>query len=178
LRTGGPLTVLQCTSAYPCPPERVGINVIGEMKTRWKLPVGFSDHTLGSAASFAAVTLGASVVEKHFTFSRLMYGSDAINSMEPGEFSAFCQGLRDIATMLAAPVDKNDLGEYGDMKRIFQKSIVTAAAIPAGAVVTRAMLAFKKPGDGIPAGDYERVVGRKTARALDADHMLQESDFA
>ena len=78
LRPGGPLVVMQCTSAYPCPPERVGLNVIGEMAARWGLPVGFSDHTLGPAAAIAAVAVGAVVVEKHFTFSRLMYGSDAI----------------------------------------------------------------------------------------------------
>ena len=70
LRPGGPLTVLQCTSAYPCPPESVGLNVLAEMAARWNVPIGFSDHTDGIAAAIAAVALGATVIEKHFTFSR------------------------------------------------------------------------------------------------------------
>ncbi len=86
LRAGGPITVLQCSSAYPCPPEQVGLNVIAEMRQRYDLPVGFSDHTNGPAAAIAAAALGATVVEKHFTFSRLMYGSDAANGMEPDDF--------------------------------------------------------------------------------------------
>ena len=77
------LIVLQCTTEYPCPYERVGLNVMLEMRERYKLPVGLSDHTLTSYATFAAVTLGASAIERHFTFSRKMYGSDAKHSLLP-----------------------------------------------------------------------------------------------
>jgi N,N'-diacetyllegionaminate synthase len=165
LRPGGPLTVLQCSSAYPCPPERVGLNVIAEMGQRWGLPVGFSDHTLGPAAAIAAVAVGATVVEKHFTFSRLMYGSDAANSMEPAEFTAFAGWLRETASMRDATVDKADATPYRDMKRIFEKSVVTARPLAKGHVLTRADLAFKKPGDGIPAARWKGVVGRAVRRA-------------
>jgi N-acetylneuraminate synthase len=171
------LTVLQCSSAYPCPPEQVGLNVLGEMRGRYQVPVGFSDHTLGSAAAFAAAALGATMVEKHFTFSRLMYGSDAKNSMEPAEFAAFCRGLHEIWRMTAHPVDKNDVSPYADMKRIFEKSVVTARALSAGTVLARDMLAFKKPGDGIPAADYASLVGRKLRADLPADHKLKKSDL-
>jgi N-acetylneuraminate synthase len=172
------LTVLQCSSAYPCPPEQVGLNVLGEMRGRYQVPVGFSDHTLGFAAAFAAAALGATMVEKHFTFSRRMYGSDAKNSMEPEDFARFCRGLHDIWAMGANPVDKDDVTPYADMKRIFQKSVVTARALPAGATLTREMLAFKKPGDGIPAADYASLVGRKLRADLPADHKLAPGDFA
>lgn len=171
------LTVMQCTSEYPCPPERTGLNVIAEMRRRYGLAMGFSDHTTGSAASFAAAALGATVIEKHFTFSRLMYGSDARHSMEPAEFSTFCSGLRDIWTMLANPVDKDDIAPYAEMKRVFEKSVVTARPLDAGEVITRSMLAFKKPGDGISAARYREVIGRATSRALDADHKLSWSDL-
>jgi len=177
LAPASPLTILQCTSAYPCPPEQVGLNVIGEMRSRYGVPVGFSDHTLGCAAAFAAAALGATVVEKHFTFSRLMYGSDAKHSMEPAEFRVFCTGLREIWRMNASPVVKKDTAPYADMKRIFQKSIVTARALPAGVVLTRDMLAFKKPGDGIPAAEYQSVLGRKLRAALPIDHQLSTQDF-
>ena len=177
LRDEVPLTVLQCSSIYPCAPENVGLNVIGEMRERYGVPVGFSDHTLGFAAPFAAAALGATTIEKHFTFSRLMYGSDAKHSMEPQDFRILCTGLREIWSMVANPVNKGDNTRYGDMKRIFQKSIVTARELPAGSILTREMLAFKKPGDGIPASDYQSLVGRRLRQALPADHQISAKDF-
>lgn len=178
VRAACPTTVMQCSSAYPCPPERVGLNVIGEMAARYGLPVGYSDHTLGLAAPIAAVTLGAVVVEKHFTFSRQMYGSDAKHSMEPHEFKLMAEALREVVAMRAHPVDKNDASPYADMKRIFEKSIVTALAVPAGEALTLDMLAFKKPGDGIPARDYALLIGRRAKRNLSADHKLTEDDLS
>ncbi|KPK56532.1 MAG: N-acetylneuraminate synthase [Thiotrichales bacterium SG8_50] len=177
LRQGGPLTVMQCSSIYPCPPERVGLNVIGEMRQRYGLEIGFSDHSLGFAAAAAAVALGAVVIEKHFTFSRLMYGSDAKHSMEPEEFQRFCSELKAIGAMLASPVDKADTGDYAGMKAIFEKSVVLARALSAGTVLDRGHLAFKKPGDGISATHYRNVIGRRIRRDLPADHKLSEGDL-
>jgi N,N'-diacetyllegionaminate synthase len=177
LKPARELTVMQCSSAYPCAPEQVGLNVLAEMRRRYRGAVGFSDHTMGCSAAFAAAALGATVVEKHFAFSRLMYGSDAKHSMEPGEFSGFCRGLREIWRMNASPVDKNDTTPYADMKRIFQKSIVTSRALPAGTTLVRDMLAFKKPGDGIPAAAYREVLGRRLRSAVSADHQLSTRDF-
>ncbi|MCM0018587.1 MAG: N-acetylneuraminate synthase family protein [Tagaea sp.] len=178
LRKGGPLCVLQCSSAYPCPPERVGLNVIGEMRARYGCAVGFSDHTLGYAAPAAAATLGADTVEKHFTFSRAMYGSDAANSMEPAEFAVLSAMLREIRAMRASPVDKSDTAPYRDMKRIFEKSVVSARDLAAGAALTEADFAFKKPGDGIPAARWRELLGRTLKRAVPADRKLAFEDFA
>ncbi len=178
LREGGPLTVMQCTSAYPCPPAQAGVNVIGEMRARYGLPVGFSDHCDGLTAALAAAALGASVIEKHFTFSRLMYGSDAGNATEPAEFARLAASLRELEIMLAHPVDKDDLTPFGDMKRIFEKSIVTARALSAGSVLTEADLCYKKPGDGISASRFRELIGRPIARDLPADHKISMSDLA
>jgi N-acetylneuraminate synthase len=177
LRDGGPITVLQCSSAYPCPDERVGLNVLGEMARRWNLPVGFSDHTNGVAAGIAAAALGACVIEKHFTFSRMMYGSDAPNATEPEEFRKFCAAVKSVAAMLGHPVDKDDLSPYRDMKRIFEKSVVTARSLSAGHRLTRGDLAFKKPGDGIAAARWGELVGHSLARDLPADHKLSLADL-
>lgn len=171
------LTVLQCSTAYPCPPEQVGLNVIGEMRKRYEVPVGLSDHTPGFAAAIAAAALGASVIEKHFAFSRLMYGSDAKHSMEPNDFKAFCQALHEVWRMNESPVDKNDLKPYADMKRIFEKSVVTARDLKAGTKLTAEMLAFKKPGDGIPAAQYRALVGRKLRKDLPGNHKLAAEDL-
>ncbi len=177
LLSGGPLTVLQCTSSYPCPPEQVGLNVLEEMRDRYGLPIGFSDHTLGHAAGIAAAARGATAIEKHITFSRAMYGSDAANSMEPEEFKVFVQALRDTWTMATSEIDKNDIEKYREMKKIFQKSIVAAKKIYAGEVLEYGAIAFKKPGNGIPASRYREVIGREAKRPLAVDDTISFEDL-
>jgi N,N'-diacetyllegionaminate synthase len=172
------LTILQCSSMYPCPPEQVGLNAMLTMAERYNLPVGLSDHTLGLAASISAVALGATVIEKHFTFSKLMYGSDAKHSLEPNQFKIFCEYLRETACIIANPVDKDDLTNYKEMKCVFEKSIVTARRIEAGSKIKLSDLNFKKPGDGIPAAKYRELVGRYTVVDLPADHKIIWEDLA
>ena len=172
------LRVLQCTSAYPCPYEQVGLNVMIEMRRRYGVPVGLSDHTLTNYASFAAVALGATVIEKHFTLSRLMYGSDARHSLEPAEFADLVNGIRATGLMLAAPVDKDRLDDVRQMKTTFEKSIVTRSRIPEGTTITADMLAIKKPGSGIPPARLGEVLGSRAARTIEADEVLTEADVA
>jgi len=103
---------MHCTSAYPCPPERVGLNMVGHFGGF----EGFSDHTMGMAASLAAITLGATVIERHVTPSRHLYGSDAAHSLEPEEFARFVAEVRDLEAMLAHPVDKDQLAATPEMQ--------------------------------------------------------------
>lgn len=173
---GSPLTVLQCASQYPCPDERVGLNVLAEMRERYRVPVGLSDHTLANHAAFAAVALGACVVEKHFTFSRLMYGSDAPHSAEPAEFAELVRGIRAIEAMLAHPVDKADAAPWAEMKRVFQKSLVSLADIPRGARLSPSTVGIKKPGTGLPPSRYRAAMGRRAARDIPADRVIVEED--
>jgi N-acetylneuraminate synthase len=175
---GNDVTVLQCTSEYPTPPERVGLNVLAQLRERYGRPVGFSDHTVGNYAAFAAVALGAVVVEKHFTLSRQAYGPDAALAMEPDELEDLVEGIRELETMLVNPVDKDDLAPFAEMKRVFEKSVVTVADIPAGATIERDWLAAKKPGTGIPAAKLDDVVGRTAARDLPADTVVTEDSLA
>ena len=167
--------VLQCTSAYPTPPELVGLNVLDELRERYGRPVGLSDHTVGPSAALAAVALGASVIEKHFTLSRELYGPDAALGLEPAELRDLVAGIREIETMLARPVDKDDVAPFEEMKRVFQKSVVAVADIPAGATLERAMLAAKKPGSGIPASRLPDLVGRRASTDIPADTVLTEA---
>jgi N-acetylneuraminate synthase len=172
------ITVLQCTSKYPCPYDQVGLNVMMAMKDRYDLPVGLSDHTLTNYACFAAVTLGATVVEKHFTFSRKMYGSDAPHSLEPDELKDLIDGIRAIETMLAASVDKDEVAPYSQMKQIFEKSLVARVDIPAGTKLAREMIAIKKPGTGISAARLDDFLGKVVQQSIPADQLLSEEDFA
>ena len=168
---------MQCTSKYPCPPESVGLNILEEMRNRYKRGVGFSDHTTGSTASIAAVALGVVAVEKHVTFSRLMYGSDAGNGMEFEDFANFCSQLNDADLMRSRPVNKNNLDSLLEMKQIFEKSIVSRRAILAGSVLLESDLAYKKPGTGIPAKDFHQVVGKTTLRDIPSNKMIEWSDL-
>ncbi len=172
------LTVLQCTSEYPCPYEQVGLNVMLEMAALYQVPVGLSDHTLTNYAIFAAVTLGAVVIEKHLTFSRKMYGSDAAHSLEPAEMADLVQGVRAIEAIMANPVEKDQVEPYTEMKRIFEKSLVAQTDIPAGEVLTRAMVAIKKPGTGISAARLDEFLGKKVRNRISVGTMLAEKDFS
>ena len=178
LKVHNNLTVLQCTSEYPCPYDEVGLNVMLEMRERYKLPVGLSDHTLTPYASFAAAALGASVVEKHLAFSRYMYGSDARHSLEPSEFISLVQGIRATETMRNIKVDKDEMASrMGEMKEIFQKSIVAVVDIVKGTAITKDMIGFKKPGTGIPPGEVYKIVGRRLKRDISKDMLIREEDL-
>jgi len=178
LRRHDRLTLLQCTSEYPCSYQQVGLNVMLEMRDRFKLPVGLSDHTMTPYAAIAAVVLGATVIEKHLTFSRRMYGSDASHSLEPDEFTDLVKGIRATGVMLRNPIDKDKkASELAEMKDIFEKSVVTVVDIPAGTVLSEEMLAVKKPGTGIPARRLKEVVGRRVARDIQRDSLLYERDL-
>jgi sialic acid synthase SpsE len=175
---GEDVTVLQCTSEYPTPPERVGLNVLAELRQRYGRPVGLSDHTLGPYAAYAAVALGAVVVEKHFTLSRELYGPDAALAQEPDELEDLVEGIREIETMLANPVDKDDVAPFAEMKRVFEKSVVSTSMISAGAEILEGMLAAKKPGTGIPARKLPELVGRRARVDIPADTVITEDLLA
>lgn len=179
LRSNGctDLIMLQCTSEYPCPPEKAGLNIMLEMKEKYNVPVGFSDHTLGSAVPITAVVMGAVLIEKHFTLSQLAYGSDAKNSTEPEDFKRLVNDIRMAELAVNSKREKNLDDGLRNMKRIFEKSIVAAKPISAGEIITREHLAYKKPGDGIPAREFKQYLGKILKISAQANHKFVPSDF-
>jgi len=171
------LAILQCSSIYPCPAEKVGLNVIREMQERYNRPIGLSDHTLGIGAAIAAVAFGAVVIEKHLTFHRGMYGSDATHSAEPHEYKLLSDTLGQVCSMLMNDVRKDDVTPYKDMKKIFEKSLVSKLFINKGEKLSKENLCFKKPGDGIPASEYKNWLGRISIRDIPPNSKLQPQDF-
>lgn len=168
------LVLLQCTSEYPCPPDQAGLNILQEMKDRYQLHVGLSDHTLGSAIPIAAVCMGATIIEKHFTLSKLMYGSDAKFSTTPDEMKALVDNIRMVESALSSKVDKDEKANHlAQMKNTFEKSIVSACDISIGTLIEEKHLAFKKPGDGIPARMFKKLIGQYALKDLPCNTKLE-----
>ncbi len=167
------LTILQCTSEYPCKPENSGLNVMLEIRDRYKCKIGFSDHTIGIGVPLTAVVLGADVVEKHFTLSKLMYGSDAKNSTEPEEFKQMVANIRAAEIAMYSKIDKDaKVKELGNMKHVFEKSIVSNKELLKGHIITMEDLAFKKPGDGIPAREYNNIIGSIVLQTISKNQKI------
>lgn len=170
--------VFQCTTAYPCPPERLGLNVLSELRARYACPVGLSDHSATIYAGLAAATLGAEMLEVHVTFSRECFGPDVIASITTAELKQLVEGIRFIERAQAHPVDKEELaGELAEMRRVFGRSIVAARALPAGHRLTASDVVCKKPGSGLPAARLNDVVHRTLKRAVAADALVLEENL-
>jgi N-acetylneuraminate synthase len=154
------------------------LNVLQDIKDKYRVPVGFSDHTIGFAAPFAAAALGASIIEKHFTLSTLMYGSDAKHSMEPDQFSEMVAGIRQIESMLCNPVNKDVVtNNISEMKYVFEKSVVTTVKIPKGSFIKKEMVDVKKPGSGIQAKYLKNIIGAVALSDLPANHIVQVDEI-
>tara|TARA_A100001015_G_scaffold284059_1_gene350033 strand:+ start:1740 stop:2744 length:1005 start_codon:yes stop_codon:yes gene_type:complete len=177
LKKNTKLSVFQCSSIYPCPPNDVGLNLLKELEERYKCPTGFSDHTQGNVASIAAVTLGANFIEKHLTFSKEMYGSDAQYAMEPKSFKELCYSLKELEKMINTKIDKDNIKKYKEMRVVFQKSIVARKELKKGKIIMYKDLAFKKPGNGIPPGEYKKIIGSKLIRNLNKDEIIKKKDY-
>lgn len=172
------LTVLQCTSMYPTPPEKLGLNLIRFFRERYGCRVGLSDHSGTVYAGLAAATLGIDALEVHVTLSREMFGPDVPVSITTVELRQLIEGVRFIGRAVANPVDKDAVAEeLSAMRDLFTKSVVARVHLAEGTVLEEAHLAVKKPGTGIPAARRKELVGRRLRRAVAADVLLVESDL-
>ena len=173
-----PLGLFQCTTSYPCVPEEIGLNIMEEMRTRYSVPVGISDHSGKIYAGLAAASLGANMIEVHVTLSREMFGLDVPASLTPSELRQLVEGVRFIETVLKSPVDKDQTAiEKAELRKLFFHSVVAKKDLPAGTVLMGEHLATKKPGTGIGADRLDELVGRKLARDVRRNQLLAEEDF-
>lgn len=173
-----PIAVLQCTTAYPCPPERVGLNLLDEFRRRYGCPVGLSDHSGQIYAGLAAATFGANVLEAHVVFSRDCFGPDVGASVTIAELKQLVDGIRCIERMTANPVSKDAMAtELSALRSIFGKSLVAARDLAPGHLLEEGDLAFKKPGTGIPVSRLPEVLGRRVGREITAGSLLSEGDL-
>ena len=147
------------------------------MKKKYQCDVGLSDHTMSLTAPVAAVVLGAQVIEKHLTFSKKMYGSDAQHSLEPDEFKKMCLMIKETEIMLKSIVNKEDISSFSEMKKTFEKSLVAKTFLKKGTILTANHIAFKKPGTGIKPINIDKLIGKELIVEVKEDHFFDWADF-
>lgn len=153
------LALLHCVSSYPTQMNQANVRQVSELSRRFSTIAGLSDHTLGTTASVAAVSLGASIIEKHFTLNRSEKGPDSDFSLEPNELKRLCQDTYDAWSALGAPGYQRQGPEQEN--RLFRRSIYFVRDLPAGTEIKRGDIKRIRPGAGIRPGDYDKILGRR-----------------
>ncbi len=172
------ISLLQCTTAYPTSPEQWNLNIIAEMKQRYNIPVGFSDHSGNMYACLAAAALGAELFEFHVVFHKQMFGPDAKASIEINGVKKLTEGIKQIQQSLQHNIQKNTVDDLQQLKNIFEKSLAVNQNLSKGTVITFDMLEAKKPkGYGIDAREYKAVIGKRLKYDKKQWDFLNENDI-
>ena len=171
-------SLLQCTTSYPTQPQQFGLNVIAELKQRYSVQVGFSDHSAKIETCIAATALGAEILEFHVVFDRRQFGPDSQSSFTIIETQQLVSAVRNIAEANRSPVDKHNNSGFSDLKNIFEKSLAINKSLQQGHMLTFADLEAKKPkGFGISAAEFESVIGRKLKSDMSQWDFLNEDNL-
>jgi N,N'-diacetyllegionaminate synthase len=165
------ITVLHCNTEYPTPIEDVNLRAMLTMKEELGVNIGYSDHTLGIEVPIAAVAMGATVIEKHFTLDRSMDGPDHAASLEPIELEEMVISIRNIEKALGDGIKKPSKSEVKNIS-VARKSIVASAPILKGDVFTTANLGVKRPGTGISPMQWDEVVGKVASKDFNPDELI------
>lgn len=171
-----PLTILHCVSNYPASFESINLRAIQTMHQAFSLPVGYSDHTLGIDISIAAVAMGATLIEKHFTLDKNLKGPDHLASLEPGELKSMVHSIRNIESALGNGIKKPHLSELKNLN-VVRKSIHIKRAMPKGHILDTEDLVLKRPSGGLGAEWLPYIIGKKLKTDATADYMLQLSNI-
>ena len=168
------ITVLHCASAYPAPVSEVNLLAMQTIKDNLDVAVGYSDHTLGIEVSIAAVALGATVIEKHFTLDRNLPGPDHLASLEPDELKSMVSQIRNIEMALGVGVKRAMPSELENLSLV-RRSIVANSSIRKGEIFSELNLAAKRPGTGISPMHWDRIIGSQATRDFHEDELIDEA---
>jgi N,N'-diacetyllegionaminate synthase len=171
------IIILHCNTEYPTPMQDVNLRAMNAIAKDLDIAIGYSDHTLGIEVPIAAVALGATVIEKHFTLDRNMEGPDHRASLEPGELKAMVAAIRNIEQAIAGSGIKEPSASELKNIAIARKSIHMSKQLPAGHVLSEEDLIMKRPGNGISPLQMARVIGKKLVKDMAADQMLLLTDL-
>lgn len=169
---GRDVTVLHCNTEYPTPMEDVNLHAMLTIKKECDVEVGYSDHTLGIEVPIAAVSLGAKVIEKHFTLDKSMPGPDHKASLDPSELTSMVKAIRNIESALGSHEKKPSESEQKNIP-IARKSIVAAIDIKEGELFSETNLTTKRPGDGISPMKWDEVLGKKAIKNFKLDELIK-----
>lgn len=171
-------SILQCTTAYPTQPDQYGLNVIQELKERYQVSVGFSDHSAKIETCIAASALGADILEFHVVFDRQLFGPDAKASLTILETRELVRAVKNVATALLNPINKNNNADFSGLKQIFEKSLAVNKKLAKNHIITFDDLEAKKPkGFGIDAMKFKEVIGKVVTRELNQWDFLNQEDL-
>lgn len=166
------LAVLHCVTSYPAAVEDTNLKAMLTIEQAFGIPVGYSDHTQGTETALAAVALGATIIEKHFTLDRNLPGPDHQASLEPNELRELVHSIRLVERALGNGIKRPAPLEV-EIQPVVRKSIVAAVDIPAGATIAEAMLTTKRPGSGIKPRYWENIIGQKAVEDIARDTLLR-----
>ena len=166
------ITVLHCTTAYPAPMPDINLHAMQSMRTKFGVNIGYSDHTLGIEISLAAVALGATVIEKHFTLDRTLPGPDHKASLEPRELKSMIEGIRNIEVALGDGVKRVMPSEVNNLE-VIRKSIVASREIKKDEPFSTNNLATKRAGKGISPMQWEDVLGKTAIRDFQENELIE-----
>lgn len=167
---------LQCVSSYPAPEDAAALGAMRALAQATGRDTGYSDHTPATDTGALAVAAGATILEKHLTYDRSAAGPDHAASLDPAQFAEYVRLARRAARMLGSGA-KELLAVERDVRAVSRQSLVAARALPAGHVLAAADLEVKRPGTGVAAARFGEIVGRRLARAVEADRVLVEEDL-
>lgn len=165
------IILLHCTSLYPTQTNQVNLRMMDTMKNAFHLPVGLSDHTLGTTIAIAAVARGACVIEKHCTLSRKLKGPDHPFALEPEELKQMVRAVREVEESLGSPI-KEMIPDEEEMARLGRRSIIARVDIKKGAKLTEDMIIIKRPGYGIKPKFLDIIIGREAKRDIEKDDII------
>lgn len=165
------ITLLHCTTDYPCPYDAVNLRAMDTLKNAFGLEVGYSDHTIGIEIPVSAVARGAAVIEKHLTLDRHMEGPDHLASTEPGQFKEMVRAIRNVEEAMGTGI-KQPTGAERGISKVVRKRIVARTEIPSGKAIEAGDLCIKRSREGLPASAWDLIVGTRAQRSFGIDEGI------
>lgn len=170
--------IFQCTSKYPTSLDEIGLNVLREMKNKYKVPIGLSDHSGSTSPAYSAIANNADILEFHISFNKKIFGPDTKSSLDFDQLKQVVQFRNDNFKIESHPVDKDKMAkELGTMKELFNKSLVLKKSLKKDSIIKKEDLTAKKPGSGIPVRKIDEIIGKRVIDDQAKGHILSWEDI-
>lgn len=170
--------IFQCTSKYPTSLDEIGLNILREMKNRYEVPIGLSDHSGSTSSAYSAIANNADILEFHIAFNKKIFGPDTKSSLDFDQLKQVVKFRDDNFRMESNPVDKDNMAkELSTMRELFNKSLVLRKSLKKGSIIKKGDLTAKKPGSGIPVQKIDKCIGKKIINDQVSGHILSWEDI-